>query len=175
MRDDGYFEERDDERTLDGSLAPDCERIPFEEEATFLPVIEYIGEFEALIDACGQVSYYFNMKNFVNAGGKKAKNIASAYHHDIRYYDDQLKDWKEKARRSFAVLKLHASKFDYNMPKTRKEENAFLNALVVSKDRRQAYKGYLETCLKNEKTLSPKQLEAKFQQRLKKSLKKAKK
>lgn len=175
MRNDGFsIEERDDKRTLDGSLVPDCEKVPFGEETAPLPVLEYLGEFKALIDACGQVSYYFNMKKFVAAGVNKAKNIASAYHHDLRYYSDQLNEWKEKARRSFAILGLHASKFGYEMPNsTKKEINNYLNGLVVSKDRRDAYKDYLDTCLDNNKTLSPKQLEAKFQQRLQKRLKKA--
>ena len=31
-----------------------------------MPVLEYLGEFKALIDACGQVSYFYNMKKFVS-------------------------------------------------------------------------------------------------------------
>ncbi|MBO7560523.1 hypothetical protein J6T21_00570 [Candidatus Saccharibacteria bacterium] len=176
-KDDGYsFEEKDDSRTWTDELVQDCDRTPFvEEEELPLPVLEYLGEFKALIDACGQVSYYFNMRNFVRAGVNKAKIVAASYQHDLRYYNDQLNEWRVKAGRSFAVLSLHASKFGFEMPKTREEENDFLNNLAVKKDRRKAYKGYLDSCLKKEKVLSPQQLEAKFQQMLQKRLNKANK
>ncbi len=170
MKDGFSIEERDDERTISGELTPDCEK-PFEESVD-LPIIEYIGEFKALIDACGQVSYFFNMRNFVSAGVNKAKVVASAYHHDLRYYQDQLDEWRAKARRSFAVLCLHAKKFGFSMPSS---ENGYLNMLAVSKDRRDSYKGYLTTCLKNSKALSFAELEVKFQVRLKKALNKPKK
>lgn len=168
---DHKIEEADDERTFGDELIPDCEKGPFSyEDEVSLPVLEYLGEFKALIDACGQVSYYYNMKKFVGAGANKAKLIASAYHHDLRYYNDQLIEWRVKAERSFAVLSLHAAKFGYEMP-ARKE---FLNALALYEDRRNAYKGYLDTCLKGNKTLSPAELEDKYQRRLRKRLKKAK-
>ncbi len=168
MIDDYSFEEADDERTWDGSLVPDCER--YEEEVANMPVLEYLGEFKALIDACGQVSYFFNMKKFVSAGVNKAKSIASAYHHDLRYYDDQLNEWREKAKRSYAILSLHASGFGYTMPEVR---NDFLNSMTVSKDRREAYKYYLDSCLKNNRTLPIQEMEAKYQRRLRKRLKRA--
>ena len=47
-------------------------------------VLEYLGNFKALIDACGSISYYNNMKNFINAGSNKVKIVASAYQHDKR-------------------------------------------------------------------------------------------
>lgn len=138
-----------------------------EPEEENLPVLEYLGEFKALIDACGKVSYYFNMKKFVAAEVNKAKKIASAYEHDLAYYKDQCNEWKVKAERSYEVLKLHAAKFGYEMP----AKKDYLNSLTISKDRRAAYKGYLATCLKNRKTLSPAELERKFQNLLKKRLK----
>lgn len=172
MSDDFKIEEQDDERTWGDELTPDCEKGPFSyDDEMSLPVLEYLGEFKALIDACGQVSYHYNMKKFVSAGANKAKNIASAYHHDLRYYNDQLTEWRVKAERSFAVLSLHAARFGYQMPLKRQ----FLNALAFYEDRRDAYKGYLSTCLKNYKTLSPSEMEGKYQRRLQKRFKKAKK
>lgn len=159
MKDDYRIEEADDERT-DG-LVPDCDSSN-KNESPFRSVLEYLGEFRALIDACGQVSYYYNMEMFVKAGAKKAKVVASAYHHDLDYYRDQLTEWKVKAERSFAVLSLHAAKFGYKMP----SKKSFLNGLTLSKDRRNAYKDYLAVCVKNNKTLSPIELEVKFQRRL---------
>lgn len=173
MRNDYSIEERDDRRTWDDGLVQDCEKaVFFEEEVPNSPVLEYLGEFKALIDACGKVSYYFNMKKFVSAGVNKAKNIASAYHHDLKYYNDQLNEWREKAKRSYAILSLHVDRFGYKMPKAK---NDFLNSLTVSKDRREAYKDYLDSCLKNNRTLSIQEMETKFQQRLQKRLKKASK
>lgn len=167
-KDDFSFEERDDERTTTGELVPDCEK-PFE-TVEISPVLEYLGEFKALIDACGQVSYFMNMENLVKADVNKAKIIASAYQHDLEYYKEQFKEWKEKAKRSFIVLSMHAGKLGYKLP----NEKDFLNGLTLMKDRRDAYKDYLSTCLKHEKTLSPFEMEKKFQLRLKKRLKKKK-
>ena len=165
MGENGYsFEESDDRRTWTGELVPDCEKAK-----TVLPVLEYLGEFKALIDACGQVSYYFNMRRFVYAEVNKAKIVAAAYQHDLRYYNDQLNEWREKARRSFGVLTLHADKFGYKFP----DRNDFLNGLTVSKDRREAFKDYLRTLLKREQTLSPDELETKFQKRLQRRLRRA--
>lgn len=172
MSDDYKIEERDDSRTSGDELILDCEKEPFSyEDEVSLPVLEYLGEFKALIDACGQVSYHYNMKMFVRAGVNKAKNIASAYHHDLRYYNDRLAEWRVKAERSFAVLSHNAAKFGYEMP----NKKEFLNALALHEDRRDAYKGYLDTCLKSNKTLSPSELEEKYQRRLRKRLKKVKK
>ena len=167
MKDDGFrFEESDDERTWGDGLVPDCEKV---EASKSLPVLEYLAEFKALIDACGQVSYFYNMKKFVGAGVNKAKSIASAYQHDLRYYEDQLAEWRVKAERSFAILNLHAGCFNYEMPK----KKAFLNALALYKERRVAYKGYLSTCLKYGRTISPDELEVKYQKRLKRRSEKA--
>ena len=57
----------------------------------------------------------------------------------------------------------------YEMP----EKKAFLNALALYKERRGAYKGYLSTCLKHGRTLSPDELEIKYQRRLKRRSEKA--
>ena len=167
MKDDGFtFEERDDKRTWgDGELIPDSEKV-FADEPS--PILEYLGEFKALIDACGLVSYFMNMKRFIAADVNKAKNVAMAYNHELRYYSDQLAEWKEKAKRSYGILSLHADELGYSMP--RKSE--FLNKLAVSKDRRESYKQYLQTCVKRQKTLSPEVLEAKYQRRLQNRLKK---
>jgi len=153
------------------ALPPEPVEAPRQEAAEqAYPVLEYLGEFKACIDACGQVSYYWNMKNFVVADVNKAKIVASAYQHDLRYYEDQLREWLEKARRSYSVLKLHAEKFGYNMPKAKE----FLNGLTLSKDRRKAFKGYLETYLKKREAPSPAELEEKFQLLLEKRLKRKK-
>lgn len=130
------------------------------------PVLEYLGEFKAMIDACGQVSYYWNMRRFIAAEVNRAKVVASAYQHDLRYYEDQFNEWREKARRSFDVLSIYAEKFGYRMPPQRD----VLNALAIHKGRREAYKDYLKVCLRNETTLSVEELEAKYQLRLRKRL-----
>lgn len=168
--DDFSIEEKDDPRTWTDELVQDCEKdekVPFENDPMPLPILEYLAEFKALIDACGHVSYFFNMKKFVKANVNKAKAVASAYHHDLRYYQDQLNEWRTKARRSYSVLSIHAGKLGYEMP----VEIDWLNQLAFSEDRRSAYKGYLNTCLKNFKIISPKEMEEKFQQRLLKRLK----
>ena len=171
--DDFSIEEKDDPRTWTDELVQDCEKdekVPFENDPMPLPILEYLAEFKALIDACGHVSYFFNMKKFVKANVNKAKAVASAYHHDLRYYQDQLNEWRTKARRSYSVLSIHAGKLGYEMP----VEIDWLNQLAFSEDRRSAYKGYLNTCLKNFKIISPKEMEEKFQQRLLKRLKRLK-
>ena len=173
---DFCFEERDDERTQTGELVSDCEKAvevvtpDYEEAIEVLPVLEYLGEFKALIDACGFVSYYFNMKKFVPAGVSKAKIVASAYQHDLRYYNDQYREWKAKAERSFGLLSFHAARFGYEMPPKRE----FLLKLTMFKDRREAYKGYIGTCLHNNRTLSPAEMEKKYANRVFKRLKKKK-
>ena len=169
MRDDGFrIEEVDDERTIDDTLIPDCEAVPFTDENELsLPVLEYVAEFKALIDACGWVSYYYNMKRFLAANANKAKIVASSYNHDLRYYNDQLNTWREKARRSFDVMSLHAKKFGFIVP----NKNDFLNSLTLYKTRRDCYKYYIGRCLKTESIMSPKQLEQKFAERLNKRLK----
>lgn len=103
-----------------------------------LNVLEYVAEFKALIKACGWVSYYWNMKAFVAAKVKKAEDIAAAYQHDARYYNEQYKEWREKANRSYCILGLHAGKLGYSMP----EQRDFLNSLTLYKDRRECYKYY---------------------------------
>lgn len=166
LRDKDFcIEEQDDKRTWGDELVPDCEKgseASFGEDTELLPVLEYLGEFKALIDACGNASYYFNMKKFVKADVNKAKRIASYYNHDLKYYDDQLKEWRVKAERSYLILDQLASRFNYAMP----EKKAFLNSLALSYDRRKAYKDYLLVAQRNLKTISPSELEAKFQKRI---------
>lgn len=132
------------------------------------PVLEYLAEFKALIDACGQISYFNNMRDFKAAGVLKASIVASAYSHPYAYYDDQSREWGVKASRSYAVLKYQAEKLGFEIP----AEDDLLKMLTYKKDRREAYTGYLNTCLKNDKAWSPAELEEKFQNRLKKRMKK---
>lgn len=129
-------------------------------------VLEYLGNFKALIDACGSISYYNNMKNFINAGSNKVKIVASAYQHDKRYYGEQCKEWRVKAKESYEALSFFAKKLGYDMP----EGNELINDLIFSRDRRGAYKGYLGTCQKNNTTLSPEELEDKFLRRMQRKL-----
>lgn len=166
-KDNDYIvEERDDPRTTTGELIPDCEK---EDGESFdLPILEYLCEFRALVDACGQVSYYMNMKKCIMEKVSKAVVVAAAYQHDLRYYEEQYNGWRFKARRSYNVLSVHAKKLGYEMPNL----SSFLNAMTFSKDRRDAYRDYLDTCLKNSKTISPREMEKKFQLRLKKRTKK---
>lgn len=163
---DFRFDEADDPRTWGEELVPDCEK------NKNLPVLEYLSGFRALINACGQVSYFYNMRLSVAVGvNKAARVIAPAYHHNFRYYDDKLKDWRAKAKKSFIILEFHGKKLGYYFS----EQTSFLNSLALSKDRREAYKGYLDTCFKQHKALSPNEMEEKFQKRLQKRLNKAKK
>ena len=173
MREDGYtFEENDDPRTWNDGLIPDCEQLELSEDSASLPVLEYLGEFKALIDACGQVSYFFNMRKYVAAGVNKAKIVAAAYQHDLRYYNDQLKEWKVKAERSYGILNMYAGCFGLRLPEA-EEKRRLLNLLATSKDRRRAYKEYLDTCLKKNQVLSPEELERKYQLRLHKRFRRA--
>lgn len=167
MRDDGFsYEELDDERTINGELVPDCDSTSVPEEVS-PSIIEYVAQYKALIDACGQVSYYFNMRKYLAAEVNKVKIIASAYQHDLAYYNDQLKDWKAKAEIAFGALAFQADRLGYSLP----EKKSYLNMLTLYKDRRDAYKDYLRTSLKNGKPRSPAKLELDFQKRLKKRLK----
>lgn len=167
MRDDGFsYEELDDERTINGELAQDCNSVSASEEIG-PSAIEYVAQFKALIDACGQVSYYFNMRKYLAAEVNKVKIIASAYQHDLAYYNDQLNDWKTKAEIAFGALAFQANRLGYSLP----EKKSYLNMLTLYKDRRDAYKDYLRTCLKNGELRSPARLESDFQKRLKKRLK----
>lgn len=170
MSDNYRIEEKDDPRTWGDELSPDCEEkepeIPQEEWD--VTVLEYLGELKYLIDACGNVSYFWNMKNFTKAGVNKAKMIATAYQHDVRYYDEHLREWRVKAKRSFVVLKTLAGKLGYDMPGQR----VLLNDLTLSKDKRDAYKAYLRTCEKNHVSISFDELEAKYRKRILKRSKK---
>ncbi|MBQ6414602.1 hypothetical protein IJI28_03220 [Candidatus Saccharibacteria bacterium] len=167
MRDDFSFEEMDDARTFNGELVPDCEAIPVVDEV-ISPVIEYVAQFKALIDDCGWVSYHFNMRKYLAAKVNKAKIVASAYQHDLAYYIDQLNEWRTKAEIAFGALSVQAARLGYTMP----ERKLFLNMLTLYSDRRKAYKGYLQTCLKKKEARSPERLEADYQKLLEKRLKK---
>lgn len=167
MSDDYRIEESDDLRTRGNELSSDCEakeQQPREEpkEEGTVSILEYLGELKNLIDACGNVSYFWNMKRFMAANVNKAKMIAAAYQHDLCYYEDQCNEWRVKAERSFIILKALAEKFGYERP-NRKD---LLNKLTLHKDRRDAYKTYLQTCLKNNIPISFEELEEKYEKRI---------
>ncbi len=177
FKNNGYsFEETDDSRTFSSELIPDCEKVNglpddndiLEAEADkvlsdLLP-LEYVAEFRSLIDACGQTSYYWNMKQFVVERVKKAEDIAAAYQHDAGYYNEQYREWAAKAKRSYKILGLHAARLAYKMPEMRE----MLNELTLYKDRRECYRYYLDSCLKTGATLSPEELEKKYAARIEK-------
>ena len=169
MKDDGYrFEEMDDPRTIGDVLTPDCERgnsLPFGEEVC-LPVFEYLNEFKTLIRCCGKVAYNHNMIRDIKDGVSKAIEVSSKYHHDLSYYEKQKAKWKGKTERSYAILSFYAGRFGFDVP----EKRYFLNVLTLSKDRRKAYNGYLDTCLDNKKAISPTKLEYKYYQLLEKRM-----
>ena len=179
----GYsFEETDDSRTSSGELVPDCEKIegPSDDEDILeteadkvlpdLLLIEYVAEFRSLIDACGQTSYYWNMKQFVAERVKKAEDIAAAYQHDARYYTEQYREWAAKAKRSYKILGMHAARLAYKMP----EIKGMLNSLTLYKDRRECYRYHLDNCLKRGAALSPEELEKKYEARIAKRKQKKK-
>lgn len=180
---DYKIEEADDPRTWTDELVPDCERSdePTSESANGAPsdddvfgdllITEYVGEFRALIDACGQVSYYMNMVKFVQGDVAKAKKVAAAYQHDLRYYKEQYNEWRVKALRSFDALGVHAAPLGHSMPSDKK---VFLNNLVLHKDRRECYKYYLDGYFPKGITFSPTELEKKYAERIKKRLKRKK-
>ena len=169
--DDEYrFEERDDERTFGEGLISDleaAEQDKLEKAEAWLK--EYISEFYQLINSCGQVSYYSNMRHFVQEEQHKAKLVAASYEHDLAYYKEQEISWVAKARRGLAVLKFKASLVGYDFEE---EDNTFLNNLALSKDRRESYKYYLAHFKKNGKIYSPDELEYKYIQRIMKRKKK---
>ena len=169
--DNGRFEESDDERTWNGGdeLEQDCEKPEASkpEVSADLAILEYVAEFRALIVACGQVSYYYNMKMLVRANVAKAKTVAAAYQHDLRYYTEACEEWRAKAYRSFKVLKMHAEKLGYQMPDNLPN---FLNSLALYKKRRECYKYYLDRYLDKNMTFSPAELEEKYFLRLQRRL-----
>ena len=118
MRDDGFrFEERDDERTWNGELKPDCEReILPQQQLWTLSEIEYLTEFKSVIDACGQVSYFMNMEKFFRAEVNKVKNVAAAYQHNLWYYRDQYNEWRVKAERAYMILQTKANDLGIELP-----------------------------------------------------------
>lgn len=131
---------------------------------------EYFCQFCDLLDACGSVSYYLNMKKCLDYKIRKATAIAAAYKHDRLYYLEQLNEWRFKARRSLSILKFKAEEagiqFDISDFGVDKD---WLNALALSKDRRKQYKGYLT----RNHSLSPTELEIKYQKLLQKRIKKS--
>ena len=181
--DDFSFEEKDDPRTSTGELIPDCEKVEespvgddileaqADEILPDLMLLEYVAEFRALINACGWVSYYMNMKNGCIGNVSKIKLVAAAYEHDAKYYTEQYDEWRYKAEQSYVVLSLHAGKLGYSMP----NKSDFLNGLTFYKKRRECYKYYLEEYLPKGETFSPAELEKKYNDRLKKQLKRKKK
>ena len=168
MRDDGFcYEESDDERTFGDELIPDCEREYFQDEAVpDFTILEYVAEFHSVIDACGQVSYYMRMKRNVAENVAKAKIVAAAYQHDLRYYTDQYNEWHAKAEGAFGALSFQAEKLGFEMP-LRKN---LLNALTLYKDRRKCYKYYLDSRLEKNVAFSPRQLEQEYQKMVRKRL-----
>ena len=176
MKDKNYsFEERDDERTwwdIDGNnqITPDSEkeeRYPSDEElnaATFEAF--YVAEFLNLISCCGKVSYFYNMKLLMKDKNEKVEDVADKYHHDVKYYDDRYAEWAKKSRKSFALLKSYASNLNYEMLGY---ETNFLNSLALCEGRRKCYRYYLRKYPKY--IFSPKELEEKYLNRIKKSKK----
>lgn len=174
--DDWHYEEDDDKRTWGNELIPDCKRLPFDEDDDGEPepdegissVEEYVEKFREVINACGQTSYYFHMKKNLAAEMKTPTEIATKYGRNSQYYKKELEGWKNTAEKAFDALDEQAAHFGYLLL----EKNLFLNMLTLWKDRRDAYKGYLDTCLKNGKALSPIELERKYQKGKQKKRKK---
>jgi len=139
-----------------------------DEHKTFDFSLEYLAQFGDLINACGQVSYFLNMKKCLDAQVRKAINVAASYNHDKRYYAEQLDEWRWKAKRSLGILKFKAQKagVEFDISKFG-DDNGFLNMPAISKDRRKNYKGYLD----RSHTLSPVELEARYQKLLQKRMK----
>ncbi len=148
---------------------------PFEEaeeefENRFMPSkTEYIVEFRAVIEACGNVGYHFKMLENLKNNNPKAQAVATAYQRSPAYYQVELKYYVNQAREAFKRLGLQATRFGFNMP----DENSYLNGLALYEDRRDCYKYYLKNhCEKKGKILSPFELESKYQLRLRKREKK---
>ncbi|MBR2658385.1 hypothetical protein IKD57_00610 [Candidatus Saccharibacteria bacterium] len=174
MSEDWKIEESDDERTLSDSneITEDCnvKKKEVENENFGLPVMEYLSALAKFVDTCGQLSYFWNMKNNMSAKVDKVLNIADEYNHTNDYYNKQHAEWKAKAEKAYIKLEFFASIIGYEMP----EQKKYINLMALSKDRRECYRYYLERCLKNKETLPPDEFEKLFERRLSKRLNKKK-
>ena len=181
---DYAFEERDDERTWDESLVPDCEKKVEKEvekkkkskktrkeiiDEMDSSALEYVCALKILIDASGKVSYYTHMLEGNRLGVSKMIIVASAYGHELKYYAEQMKDWKYKQSEAFVRVNDLGKVLGYK--DYLKSKNAIF-AHLFEEDRRKNYKGYLENALRRGKTLSLAELEEKYENLLKKRLKK---
>lgn len=183
------IEEADDERTIMSNIIKYAEKVTYKRELTAEEIAEleeratrmipYYGDLKAIIDACGKVSYYWNMKHGVKSNVQQMKIIASAYQHDAKYYQKMLNEWRWKARRSLATFKIRANALGLKVnPESEYEkavewDNNFLNQLAISDDRRKCYKEYIFSYSLKAETLSVEELEKFYQRRLTRRAKRA--
>lgn len=176
------IEEADDERTIMSHIVRYAETVTKKRELTdeeiaeleekAVKMIPYYGDLKAVIDACGMVSYYWNMKHGVKSNVQQMKIIASAYQHDAKYYQKMLDEWRWKAKRSLATLKIRANALGITVnpekeyQKALEWDNNFLNQLAVSEDRRRCYKEYIFSYSLKAQALSVDELEKFYQRRL---------
>ena len=175
---DYNFEELDDPRTWQPNcLIPDWDAKAEEEVGELVLVSglahsdrtpetdEFWVGFERLLDACGQVAYYWHMvQNVGKAPHNQAKNIAEKYNRSLRYYREQREAWVFEARRALSVWQLQAYEngiefhFDDN-------GKVFLNSMLDS-DRRDCARDTVKYAKPKGVLLNPDEIEDRFKKRL---------
>lgn len=137
----------------------------------------YNMAFVDLIDLCGEISYDLSMIICFEEDGYKGQAVARAYGHDLSYYRQRLKGDRIAALNALSRLKVEAKNakvslalYDTEDDSTKDHGHELMEALKNT-ERRRAYRGYLETASRNDRIISPFQLETKFQLRLKRRVK----
>lgn len=182
------IEEADDERTIMSQIIEYAETVTYKRKLAAEEVAElekkatrifsYYGDLKAIIDACGKVSYYWNMKHGLKGNVQQMKMIASAYQHDLKYYEKMLNEWRWKAKRALATFKIQAHALNITVnpesefKKALEWDDQFLRQLAISDDRRKCYKDYIASYALKVEVLSVEKLEELYQDRLTRRAKK---
>lgn len=129
-------------------------------------VVEYLGNFKSLLDACGQIACYANKRRFLKVGVNNRRFTVSSNRSCRDYYGEKRDEWHKKAEEAYDDFCVNAGELGYEVP----DKEKYLDGMLSSKERRDAYKCYLNTCIKNNKALSPEEMEKKFQHRMQRHL-----
>ena len=161
MKDDDYrFEESDDPRTWEpGELVADSEHA--------ITIEQYWDDFTQLVNACGQVAYFWKMaRNYTSEGKNSAKQVAEKYRHNLTYYRKQKKNWVFETKRALRLWQLDAHALSVGFSLDEEKERDFLNGLVINNDRRDCARVTIKYAKSKNLLLSFDEIEARYEARL---------
>ncbi len=173
---DYKFEEQDDSRTqMPNYLIPDYAVRAEEEVGPLVPgkvssdrspeTDEFWVRYERLLDACGQVAYYWRMaQNVGKQPYNQAKNIAVKYNHDLAYYREQRRAWTFEARRALKLWQFYAYRLGVEFHFA-DDGDDFLNSLIDS-DRRDCSRDTVRYAKPKGLLLHPDEIEDRYKKRL---------